>query len=151
MPLQKYDIPDPVGGGMVERWWSLISVPVVGPDGEVELIAQRAEDVTDWVTERESSAELGRRVQEVGADGERRFDWDDRGYLRSVTTLTHAHDKVTARTHRLRTDALGEPADVDGAPVASSLPVAITPRWHRRPRGAPRRGRIAYHPRRVPG
>ena len=75
MPLQKYDIPDPVGGGLVERWWSLISVPVVGADGQVALIAQRAEDITDVVRERERgraarrrSAELGRRVVEVEAD-----------------------------------------------------------------------------------
>ncbi|MFP5219867.1 MAG: SpoIIE family protein phosphatase, partial [Actinomycetes bacterium] len=75
MPLQKYDIPDPTTGGMSERWWSLISVPVVGPDGEVALVAQRAEDVTDWVrdrqagdVERQRSERLSRRVQEVEAD-----------------------------------------------------------------------------------
>ena len=75
MPLQKYDIPDPATGGMSERWWSLISVPVLAPDGAVVLVAQRAEDITDWVrqreateVERERSAQLSRRVQEVEAD-----------------------------------------------------------------------------------
>jgi PAS domain S-box-containing protein len=74
MPLQKYAIPDGTGG-MSERWWSLISVPILAADGSVVLIAQRAEDVTDWVRERatgraarERSEELGRRVQEVEAD-----------------------------------------------------------------------------------
>ena len=75
MPLQKYDIPDPATGGMVERWWSLISVPVFDADGEVAWIAQRAEDITDWVRdrelgarERERSEQLSRRVEEVEAD-----------------------------------------------------------------------------------
>ena len=75
MPLQKYDIPDPATGGLAERWWSLISVPVRDADGRVALIAQRAEDITDVVHERERgraerqrSQELGRRVLEVEAD-----------------------------------------------------------------------------------
>ncbi len=75
MPLQKYDIPDPATGQLVERWWSLASVPVLDADGRVALIAQRAEDITDVVrerqrgqAERERSEELGRRVVEVEAD-----------------------------------------------------------------------------------
>ena len=75
MPLQKYDIPDPATGGLSERWWSLISVPVRDADGRVVLIAQRAEDITDVVrerelgrAERERNEELGRRVVEVEAD-----------------------------------------------------------------------------------
>jgi serine phosphatase RsbU (regulator of sigma subunit)/PAS domain-containing protein len=75
MPLQRYSIPDPATGQLVERFWSLISVPVAGPDGRVALIAQRAEDITAFVAERERgeaaaerSAELGRRVLEVEAD-----------------------------------------------------------------------------------
>jgi PAS domain S-box-containing protein len=74
MPMQKYAIPDG-DGGMSERWWSLISVPVRGPDGQVALVAQRAEDVTDWVherskdrAERERSEQLTQRVHEVEAD-----------------------------------------------------------------------------------
>lgn len=75
MPMQRYDIPDPVNGGMSERYWSLISVPIFDADGQVRFIAQRAEDVTDWVRERDSgriererSAELDRRIQEVEVD-----------------------------------------------------------------------------------
>ena len=75
MPVQKYDIPDPDGDGMVERYWSLISVPILDAYGRVAFVAQRAEDITDFVRERErgaravqDSAEWQRRVQEVEAD-----------------------------------------------------------------------------------
>jgi PAS domain S-box-containing protein len=74
MPLQKYAIADG-DGRMSERWWSLISVPIRDKDGSVVLVAQRAEDVTDWVQERASGAaererteQLSRRVHEVEAD-----------------------------------------------------------------------------------
>jgi PAS domain S-box-containing protein len=57
MPLQKYDIPDARNGGLVERYWSLTSVPVVDDQGRTVLIVQRAEDVTDYV--RLNHAEVG--------------------------------------------------------------------------------------------
>jgi PAS domain S-box-containing protein len=75
MPIQRYDIPDPVHGGTVERFWSLISVPVPDEHGRTALIVQRAEDITDFVRERqrsEADRERGRRwrrrVEEVEAD-----------------------------------------------------------------------------------
>ena len=75
MPMQRYDIPDPLTGGLTQRYWSLISVPIRDPQGRVVLVAQRAEDITDFVAERDRgqaerqrSAELGRRVLEVEAD-----------------------------------------------------------------------------------
>jgi PAS domain S-box-containing protein len=75
MPLQRYDIPDPSGTGLVPRYWSLISVPIRDAQGRVVLVAQRAEDISDFVAERDRglaerqrSAELGRRVLEVEAD-----------------------------------------------------------------------------------
>ena len=74
MPLQKYDIPDGANG-LIERFWSLISVPVLGPDGETAFVVQRAEDVTDFVRERERGEEVRergeafrRRVEEVETD-----------------------------------------------------------------------------------
>lgn len=75
MPIQKYDIPDAATGGMALRYWSLISVPVQGPDGRPALLVQRAEDITDFFAEREegrAAVEEGegwrRRVAEVEAD-----------------------------------------------------------------------------------
>ncbi len=75
----------------------------------------------------------GRRIAEIGPDGERRFGWDPRGFLTKITTITHEHDKITARTRSasdqrelsgdtttqdFRVDALGELAAVDDQPVA---------------------------------
>ena len=75
MPIQKYDIPDPVHGGFTERFWSLISIPVPGPDGATRYVLQRAEDITDVVREQDrgrAAVERGdafeRRVAEVEAD-----------------------------------------------------------------------------------
>jgi PAS domain S-box-containing protein len=75
MPIQRYDIPDRVHGGLVERFWSLISVPVLDDDGRTRLIVQRAEDITDFVRERqrveadrERGREWRRRIEEVEAD-----------------------------------------------------------------------------------
>ncbi len=74
MPVQKYDIPD-ASGGYVERYWSLISVPVLDDAGRTVLVVQRTEDVTEYVRERERrrdatqhSAELRRRTEEAEAD-----------------------------------------------------------------------------------
>jgi serine phosphatase RsbU (regulator of sigma subunit)/anti-sigma regulatory factor (Ser/Thr protein kinase) len=74
MPLQKYDIPDGAGG-YTERFWSLISIPVMNAQGEVVLMLQRAENVSDFVRERErqesDTAALQlweRRVEEVQSD-----------------------------------------------------------------------------------
>ena len=61
-----------------------------------------------------------------GRRGERRFGWDPRGFLASITTVSHDADRVTARTQRLCVDALGELSGVDGEPVlwdtAAALP-----------------------------
>lgn len=56
MPLAKYDITDPATGTTVERWWSLISAPVLDADGATVLVLQRTEDVTDYVRERREQA-----------------------------------------------------------------------------------------------
>ena len=75
MPIQRYDVLDPVRGTMVERFWSLTSVPVLDDDGRTLWIVQRADDITDFVREsqrHEADRERGqawrRRVEEVEAD-----------------------------------------------------------------------------------
>ena len=62
-PVQKYDVPDTATGGRLTRFWSLISAPVLGPAGHCVLVVQRAEDITDFVTERD-------RGRGAAADGE---------------------------------------------------------------------------------
>ena len=75
MPVQKYDIADPATGELGERYWSLISVPVLDRDGVTRLLLQRAEDITEYVRERDRSeaertqgTRWQRRAEEVEAD-----------------------------------------------------------------------------------
>ncbi|WP_205327331.1 PP2C family protein-serine/threonine phosphatase [Glycomyces sp. YM15] len=50
MAIQKYDIPIAGRPGeFEERWWSPINAPVLGPDGTVDLIIHRVEDVTPFL------------------------------------------------------------------------------------------------------
>jgi signal transduction histidine kinase/CheY-like chemotaxis protein len=59
MPFQKYDIrrPDAEGGGFEERYWSPVNSPVLGPDGELQYIIHRVEDVTEFVRLRDLGTE----------------------------------------------------------------------------------------------
>ncbi|SEG93259.1 PAS domain S-box-containing protein [Actinacidiphila yanglinensis] len=52
--MQRYALPRRDRTGRFEpRWWNVINQPVTGPDGRVELIMHRVEDVTEFVrTER---------------------------------------------------------------------------------------------------
>ncbi|WP_345714182.1 PAS domain-containing protein, partial [Kineococcus glutinatus] len=75
MPVQRYDILDPLSGAYTERHWSLISIPVPDTTGRTALVVQRAEDITDYIREREAvqharqqGAVWRRRVEEVEAD-----------------------------------------------------------------------------------
>ncbi|WP_432497815.1 SpoIIE family protein phosphatase [Kineococcus auxinigenes] len=52
MPLQKYDVAD-ADGVFHARWWSPVNAPVLDEAGEVVLLLHRAEEVTDYVTERQ--------------------------------------------------------------------------------------------------
>jgi PAS domain S-box-containing protein len=50
LALQKYDIPIAGRpGAFEERWWSPINTPILAPDGSVEWIIHRVEDVTEFV------------------------------------------------------------------------------------------------------
>ncbi len=71
MAVQKYDIPRPPeeGGGFEERYWSPRNTPVLAPDGTVELIIHRVEDVSELVGLKrkgsEQELEIYRRAQEI--------------------------------------------------------------------------------------
>jgi serine phosphatase RsbU (regulator of sigma subunit) len=50
MALQKYDIPIVSRPGeFEERWWSPINTPLLAPDGTVQWIIHRVEDVTSFI------------------------------------------------------------------------------------------------------
>lgn len=70
--------------------------------------------------------EAGRRTREIGPDAERRFEWDPRGFLTSVTAIAHDGDRVQALRQDLRTDAGGELAQAAGQDLywdsAATLP-----------------------------
>ncbi len=57
MPLFRYEVADQATGRPVQRAWSLISAPVLGPDGRTRLVLQRVEDVSEYLVERERLAE----------------------------------------------------------------------------------------------
>lgn len=48
MAIQKYDVRRP-DGSFEERYWSPVNQPMLGPEGELEYIIHRAEDVTEFV------------------------------------------------------------------------------------------------------
>lgn len=53
MALQRYDLSVPgVPGRFEERWWSPVNAPLMGPDGTVELIIHRVEEVTALIRDR---------------------------------------------------------------------------------------------------
>ncbi|MCW2743094.1 MAG: putative sensor protein [Blastococcus sp.] len=68
MPIAKYDVLDPVTGELGERYWSLISAPVLDADGRTVLVLQRTEDVSAYVRERSSAVGEHREVEAVEAD-----------------------------------------------------------------------------------
>jgi signal transduction histidine kinase len=51
MAVQKYDVrqPEAEGGQFEERFWSPANFPILAPDGSVEFVIHRVEDVTDFV------------------------------------------------------------------------------------------------------
>jgi anti-anti-sigma regulatory factor len=64
MAVQKYDIrlPEEEGGQFVERYWSPLNVPVLGPQKEVVLIIHSVEDVTEREKARSRAKELSTPV-----------------------------------------------------------------------------------------
>jgi PAS domain-containing protein len=54
MPIIRYDV-QPIGGAFEERYWVITNSPVLGSDGFVHWIINRAEDVTELVKLRKSA------------------------------------------------------------------------------------------------
>ncbi|MEV0690791.1 SpoIIE family protein phosphatase [Streptomyces sp. NPDC050388] len=50
MAVRKYDVPVPGQPGVFqEKWWSSVNTPLLGPDGQVEWLLHRVEDMTEFV------------------------------------------------------------------------------------------------------
>jgi PAS domain S-box-containing protein len=71
MAIQKYDIRRP-DGSFEERYWSPINSPVHGPDGRVEYLIHRVEDVTEFVRQKQQpvsgTVEINNRVEQMEAE-----------------------------------------------------------------------------------
>ena len=71
MAIQRYDIRMP-DGSYVQRFWSPQNVPILDEDGEVALLLHRADDITEYIRDRDEArraAVHGRhRVEQVEAD-----------------------------------------------------------------------------------
>ncbi|WP_386071278.1 ATP-binding protein [Tahibacter sp. UC22_41] len=67
MAVQKYDIrkPESEGGGFEERYWSPVNTPVLDPDGSVNCIIHRVEDVTDFVRARQHGKEQAQLAESL--------------------------------------------------------------------------------------
>ncbi|SEO15562.1 SpoIIE family protein phosphatase [Actinacidiphila rubida] len=77
MGLQRYDVERAdLPGVYEERYWSIVNLPVRGPDGEVEYVVHRVEEVTDFIrthgtrsgdyrTPRDLEGELYMRAREL--------------------------------------------------------------------------------------
>ena len=66
MAVQKYDIrgPGAKAGEFEERHWSPVNSPLLGPDGNVQFIVHRIEDVTEFLRLKQVEAEQGRLTDE---------------------------------------------------------------------------------------
>ncbi|MGQ0698353.1 MAG: ATP-binding protein [Panacagrimonas sp.] len=87
LPIQQYSVqrPESEGGGFKKILWSLYHFPVRGPDGDVALVVQHAEDVTEFVNG-------GSKIQPASQE-DRDFE--------HARLLTEANRKLGAANERL--------------------------------------------------
>lgn len=73
MAVQKYDVrrPEAEGGAFEERYWSPLNAPVLGPDGRLEYIIHRVEDVTEFVRLQHQEAAQAEQTEELRESSER--------------------------------------------------------------------------------
>jgi signal transduction histidine kinase/FixJ family two-component response regulator len=92
MPVQKYDIrlPDAAGGHFEERFWSPTNVPVLGPDGALQFIIHRVEDVTDHL-----------RLQRSDEAQQREVVVQARAAARASRELKQVNAELAELNHRL--------------------------------------------------
>jgi serine phosphatase RsbU (regulator of sigma subunit)/anti-sigma regulatory factor (Ser/Thr protein kinase) len=106
LPTFRYDVErGPGSGRFQERWWSVLNVPVHGPDGEVTQLLNGVEDVTAVVRERRLGHEHRRRGDDLVARAARlEADLVDRG--RQVQALSRAEAETAQRLQALAFVAL---------------------------------------------
>jgi PAS domain-containing protein len=68
VPVQRYDLPRPqaLGGGCQERWWRILSTPVVDAGGKLRYLIQRVEEAAeDAVGETSAQNDSEQRLQAI--------------------------------------------------------------------------------------
>ncbi|MFG2140009.1 PP2C family protein-serine/threonine phosphatase [Streptomyces sp. NPDC048650] len=65
LPMHRYDVEAPGRPGVYEeRYWATVNAPVLGPDGEVELLVHRVEEVTElMLARRKEGGEARERME----------------------------------------------------------------------------------------
>ena len=103
LPVQRYRVIDLSTGRAVDRWWSSVTVPVLDAAGNVELLIQRVEEITDYVHDRDA-----RRRQRRGEE-----QWQARALAAEVELFTRARELQVSRDgERARARELAALAEV---------------------------------------
>ncbi|UED87874.1 PP2C family protein-serine/threonine phosphatase [Streptomyces profundus] len=98
MAVQRYDVEcGERSGEWAERYWSIVNTPVLGPDGEVALLLNRIEEVTELVEAR------GRGHPPEARDHVRRLESD---LLARAGELQHVNEELREAHARSRQVAL---------------------------------------------
>ena len=117
MSLFNYDVVDLTTGRLSTRYWSLVNAPVLDADGRCALIAQCAEDVTDYVLEHSAPPPAS-----GASDGEMNaLRWEDVGRRPRARRRSHSskHQPAHRRAEVDEDVHLEARADREGAPTAS--------------------------------
>jgi PAS domain S-box-containing protein len=119
LPPFRYAIPRPAseGGAFEERYWSAVNTPVIGPDGEVELIIHAVEDVTKVVQLQRERADQSRDFRELFERSEHFVELLDSAPDAIVITGSDGLIQlVNLQTERLfgyrRDELIGKPLDM---------------------------------------
>ena len=123
LPLTGYPVRDPVTGLVGERFWSILTAPVLDDEGGVEFLLQRAQDVTDFVRARAEagSAPTGTMDKLSGVSGEAEVFARSRELEQLNTDLRRARDQLaTSALHDSLTGLLVRPVFTEYVTTALS-------------------------------
>ena len=118
VPLLRHVVPT-TDGGRRERFWSHCTVPVLGDAGEVALLLHRAEDVTDYVDDRDGTRPSATHGLPLAARVERA----ETDLLARTSALEQTNAELRATSDRERRTAqqlAGLAATVSALSVAES-------------------------------
>ena len=116
--IQRFDIrrPESEGGGFEVRYWSPVNAPVIGPDGKLAYIVNRAEDVTEFVKLKEHGA----AQQQVAEELQQRTTQMEVELYKRSQELQHANGELLA-TNRAKSVFLGNMSHELRTPLSAIL------------------------------